>query len=329
MRMLRPRLSCVSASSGPGFALHLADGAVEHLGVQLEADGFDVSALLSAQQIACAAQFEIQSGDFEAGAEVGKFFQRRQPPARDRSELDLGRNQQVGIGSAIRPPHAPAQLVELGESKAIGAIDDDGIAERNVETVLDDGRGHQNVGLVMHELQHHFFQFAFRHLAVSHDDARPRDQFLQLGRDLPDALHAIVHEIDLAAAVEFLLERRLNQLLVPACHHGLDRDAVLGRGLDHAHVAHPDQRHVQRARNRSRRHGENVDFFAHLLQPLFVAHSEALLFIHDQQAEVGELDVFREQAVGADQDVDLAGFDLLQNFFLLFRGAEAADHFDA
>ena len=33
---------------GGGFAFHLADGALEHLRVELEADGFDVAALLAA-----------------------------------------------------------------------------------------------------------------------------------------------------------------------------------------------------------------------------------------------------------------------------------------
>ena len=190
--------------------------------------------------------------------------------------------------------------------------------------VVDD----QNVGLVMHELEHHLFQFAFRHLSVAHDDARPRHQFLQLGGNLPDAVHAVVHEIDLAAAFQFLLDGRLDQLFVPAGDHGLYRNAVLRRSLDHAHVAQSDQRHVQGARNRRGRHGQHVHLLAHLLQPLFVAHAETLFFVHHQQAQVGKLHVFREQAMGADQDVDFARFHLLQNFFLLLRRAEAADHLD-
>ena len=44
---------------------------------------------------------------------------------------------------------------------------------------------------------------------------------------------------------------------------------------------------------------------AQLLQALFVADAEALLFIDDEQAEVLEFDVFRKQAMGADEDVDL------------------------
>ena len=66
--------------------------------------------------------------------------------------------------------------------------------------------------------------------------------------------------------------------------------------------------------------------FAHLLDALFMTDAEALFFIDDQQPEVGELHVFRKQSVSADQNVDLARFQLLQDFLLLFRRAEAADH---
>ncbi len=63
-----------------------------------------------------------------------------------------------------------------------------------------------------------------------------------------------------------------------------------------------------------------------LLEALLVADAEALFFVDDEQAEVLELDVFGKQAVGADEDVDLAGFDFLENDFLLLGGAEAGDH---
>ena len=76
------------------------------------------------------------------------------------------------------------------------------------------------------------------------------------------------------------------------------------------------------------RHGQHVDLLAHLLQPLFVAHAEALLFVDDEQAEILELDVFGEEAMGADEDVDFAGLDLFEDDLLLFRRAEARDHFD-
>jgi len=57
-----------------GFALHLADGAVKHLGVELKSDGFDVAALLSAQEIAGTAQLEIERGDLEAAPRSENSF---------------------------------------------------------------------------------------------------------------------------------------------------------------------------------------------------------------------------------------------------------------
>ena len=150
-------------------------------------------------------------------------------------------------------------------------------------------------------------------------DAGARAPVPELGRNLPDRVHAVVDEINLAAAIKFLLDRRLNQLLIPVRDHGLNRHAIFGRRFDHAHVAQPDQRHVQGARNGRGRHGEHVHFFAHLLDAFFVADAESLLFVDDQQSEIGKLHVLRKQTVRADQDVDFAGFDFLQNFFLLLR----------
>ena len=87
---------------------------------------------------------------------------------------------------------------------------------------------------------------------MAHGDARARNQRLNLGGNLPDRVDAVVHEINLAAAVDFLFDRRLDQLFVPVRDYGLDRHAVLGRRFNHAHVAQADQRHVQGARNRRR-----------------------------------------------------------------------------
>ena len=326
--MLSPRLSCVSGVVGLDLALQLAHRALQHGGVELEAHGLDVSALLAAQQIAGAAQLQVERRDLEARAQVAELFQRRQPASRQVGQVAVGRNQQVRIGAAVGAAHASAQLVQLRQAVAVGAIDDDGVAQRNVEPVLDDGGGDQDVGLVPHEGQHHALQFALAHLAVADENARLGHHLANLVGDVVDALHAVVHEVHLPAALQLLLDGRANQLLVPGRHHRLDRHAVFGRRLDHAHVAQAEQRHVQRARNRRGRHGEHVHFLAKLLEPLLVAHAEALLLIDDDQAEVAELHVLRQQAVRADHDVDLAGLELRQRFFLLLRRAEAAEHLD-
>ena len=152
----------------------------------------------------------------------------------------------------------------------------------------------------------------------------------QLAATMRDALHAVVDEVDLPAAVQLAQDhlahqaRRRRRVDV-----GLDRQALLGRRLDHAHVAHADQRHVQRARDRRGGHRQHVHLGAQLLEPLLVAHAEALLLVHDDQAEVLEAHVLLQQAVGADDDVDLARRPApAQTALLLLRRAEAREHLD-
>ena len=94
--------------------------------------------------------------------------------------------------------------------------------------------------------------------------------------------------------------------------HRLNRQPVLGRRLDHGHIPQPDQRHVQRARNRRRRHREHVHVPAHLLQPFLVRHAEALLLIHDQQSQIVKMHVARKQPVRADENVHLPFFERRQ-----------------
>ena len=87
MRSAMPRLSCVvgcSSSASPFIFLHRL---LEHGGVHLEADGFNVAALLAAEHVAGAAKFEIERGDFEARAEVGEFLERGEAAAGDFGEL--------------------------------------------------------------------------------------------------------------------------------------------------------------------------------------------------------------------------------------------------
>ena len=72
-----------------------------------------MAALLAAQQISRAAQFQVERGDLEASAQIGKFFQRRQPAPRDGRQFDFRWQQQVCVGAPIRAAYAAAQLIEL------------------------------------------------------------------------------------------------------------------------------------------------------------------------------------------------------------------------
>ena len=61
---------------------------------------------------------------------------------------------------------------------------------------------------------------------------------------------------------------------------------------------------------------------------LLVLDAEPLLLVDDDEAEVLGRDVAREQAVRADEDVDLAGEEAGERGLLLLVGAEAREHLD-
>ena len=73
---------------------------------------------------------------------------------------------------------------------------------------------------------------------------------------------------------------------------------------------------------------EHVHLELELAQELLLAHAEPLLLVHDQEPEVRGADVAREQAVGADQDVDLALGESCEGRAHLGRAAQPRDHLD-
>ncbi len=159
-------------------------------------------------------------------------------------------------------------------------------------------------------------------------EARLRAQRAQpLGR-LVDRLDAVVQEERLPAARQLALDRLLDELLVVLADVRLDRPPALRRRLDHGDVADAGDRHLQRARDRRGAHRDHVDAQLELAQQLLLLDAEALLLVDDQQAEVLRAHVARQQAVGADEDVDLALAELVDRDLLLGRRAEARDVLD-
>ena len=204
------------------LALHLAHGLFEHRRVHLKADRLDVAGLFAAEHVAGAAEFEIERGDLESRAQVGELLERGQAAARNLSQLGLRRNQQVRIGAAIRTANPAAELIQLAETMAIGAVDDDGVGERDIQAVLDDGGRHQHVVLVVHEGEHDALQLRLGELAVADDDAGLRHQFANLRSEIVDRLHPVVDEVGLAATLQLHLDCGAHQLLVELGDDGLN-----------------------------------------------------------------------------------------------------------
>ena len=145
--------------------------------------------------------------------------------------------EQVRIGPPRRPPDPAPQLVQLGQPERVGAVDDDRVGVRDVEARLDDRRAHEDVGLARREGEHHLLELALGHLAVADDDARLGQQPAQLLGLRLDRLDPVVDEEHLAAAVELAQDRVAHEARRRLRDARLDRQPVLRRRLDDAHVA--------------------------------------------------------------------------------------------
>ena len=106
--------------------------------------------------------------------------------------------------------------------------------------------------------------------------------------------HAVVQEENLSAAIQFALDGVADDALVVMRGDRLDRQPVVRRRLDRAHVARAGEREVKRARNRRGAQRQHVHQRAQALEFFLVQHAESLLLVNHDEAEILERDVASE-----------------------------------
>src|SRR5439155_23554160 len=153
------------------------DGPLEQLAIEIESNRFDVSVLLAAEEIAGTAELEVESGYPETRTQLAEFANRCKAAASDLGQRLVRGDQKVGVGTAVGPSDAAAQLIQLRKAVPIGTVDDQGIGQRNIETVFNDGGCDEHIKLVMHEFGHHCLEFLFAQLPMTDSNAG-------FGRDL-------------------------------------------------------------------------------------------------------------------------------------------------
>ena len=241
----------------------------------------------------------------------------------------LGRDQQVGVRRPVGPADAAAELVELRQPVAVGAVDDDRVGVRDVEAVLDDGGRQQHVELPRHEVEHRRARARPRPSGRGRRRAAPRARAAgrgsrsrrstrpgcgrrRPGRRAPVSLRMarpITSESNFTTLV-WIDSRSLGGVSMIDMSRMPTSDMFSVRGIGVAVIVSTSTLRLQ------------------LLELLLVRDAEALLLVDDQQPQVAERDVLRQQAVRADDDVDLAGAELLQRLLLLGLRPEAAHHVD-
>ena len=112
------------------------------------------------------------------------------------------RDHKIGIGLAVGSPNAPSQLVKLGQAKAVGVVDNDGVHRGDVKARLNNGCGEQKVVLIVVKGTHLLFQFLFGHLSVDNGHANGRNKPLDQVGDSAKAFDSVVDKKDLPSPFE-------------------------------------------------------------------------------------------------------------------------------
>ena len=103
---------------------------------------------------------------------------------------------------------------------------------------------------------------------------------------------------------------------------------MFGWAGDDREIADTEQRHLQGAGNGGSRQGKDIDLGLDLLNLLLVADPEPMLLVNDEQAQIVINHIFGEQAMSADDNIDLTGGQLLDDPPLIGSTAKAVDTFN-
>ena len=187
--------------------------------------------LFRAQKISGAAQLQIAHRNLDTASQLRKFTDRLQTFFRLLTQQLVAPVHEKRIRSPPGTSDATADLVELRQPQPVGVVDDDRVRIRNVQSRLNDGRGHQNVDIALDEIQHNFFQFMFVHLPVGEHDVCLRHQSRHMVCHLVDVIDTVVDIIYLSAPRQLPVNRLAHHLVVVLHDVGLNRQAIHRRFL--------------------------------------------------------------------------------------------------
>ena len=288
-----------------------------------------MAGLLRPKQVSCPADLQIPHGNLKSAAQLGKFPDGMQTFFRNFLQHFVAAVHQEGIGRPIGTADTPAQLIELGKPHLVRVVNDHGIDIGNIQSRLNDGCGHQHVNLTVDKSVHDLFQLPLLHLPMSECHIGVRHKLCDHVGHLHDGLHPVIDIVDLSAPCQFPVDRLAHHLFVVLTDKSLDRDSLVGRFFQNAHIPDSDQTHVHGTGDWRRRQRQDIHVFLHLLDLFLVRHAESLLFVDDQKAQILEDHILGQYPVGSDHDIHQSLFQIRQCLFLLSRRPEPAHQIHA
>ena len=151
--------------------------------------------------------------------------------------IKIARKHQIGVSLCLGAAHTSAKLVEIGEAKEVGPVNNHRVGIGNIQAAFDDRGRDEHIRITRHEGPHDQFEFVFAHLTMPDRDPRALDRAADALGDALDGLHAIVQEINLAAPSEFALDGVAKYSFIIGADEGFNRLAVGRRRFDKGHVA--------------------------------------------------------------------------------------------
>ena len=182
-------------------------------------------------------------------------------------------------------------------------MNDYGIDIGNVQPRLNDGRGHQHIDLPVHEIKHDPLQFRFLHLAVGERHIGLRHQVSDGRRHIRNIVDPVIDVVNLSLPGKLPDNGLSDHLLVIFADKGLNRQPVLRRLLQHAHIPYSHQTHVERPWNRCCRQSQHIHIFLQFLDLFLVGHAETLFLVNDQKSKILVFHICGKHAVRADHNI--------------------------
>ena len=251
-----------------------------------------------AQDVAAPAQVKVAGADLEPRAQAVQRGEGLKPFQRARRDLGPFVREHHHLPAPVAAPHAPAQLVQLRQAKAVGAADDHGVGAGHVQPRLDDVGGQQHVAVAAGKADHRLVDLCRGQLAVDGDHAEVGDEVLQRRGHRVHVADAGHHDEALPPPRPFPQQRRAQHPGVVFGDRGADRLPPSRRGRDHRQLLQADQRRLQRARDRRR--GQRQDVARRQRPQLaLVGVAEPLFLVDHDKAEVLVFDPLARHRAGA------------------------------
>ena len=171
-----------------------------------------MAGLFFAQNVARPAQVHIVAGQRKARPQVIQGLHDLQTFLGGAGDLHTSRQGKIGVPLPPRSPYPSPQLVQLGQSKQMGTVDDQGVGPRDINPRFNNVGREQNIIPVIRKILHDGIQIRRRHLSVGQGQTGVWHQRL-------DILGLLGQILDTRADIENLaLAGQLAQQSLPQGH---------------------------------------------------------------------------------------------------------------